>query len=238
VRIVVWNCRMGFAKKRELLYNLLPDVAVIPECSRDAILSCKQDGYAVSWWGDNKNKGLGVLAAKPWRLKSGRRPTEKWIVPVKVSGPLNFLLVAVWASRVGEIKELNYIGQVFEAIRKHPRWFTNSSAVVMCGDFNSNTIFDHGRKLRNHSAVVKLLAEKNMVSAYHAFFKEDHGEETRPTHYFWYQKERCFHIDYIFAPRNWVSRITNLTVGTYRKWRPVSDHVPIIADFAKKLPTR
>src|SRR5712691_5667 len=98
------------------------------------------------------------------------------------------------------------------------------------GDFNSNATFDHGRKLRNHSAVVKLLAGKRIVSAYHAFFKEEHGEEIRATHYFWHQKERRFHIDYIFVPSTWASRITNLTVGTYRKWRPVSDHVPIIAD--------
>ena len=107
----------------------------------------------------------------------------------------------------------------------------------MCGDFNSNATFDHARKVRNHSAVVKRLADKNMVSAYHAFFKEEQGAETKKTHFWLYKKERRFHIDYIFVPSDWASRITNLKVGTYRKWRPVSDHVPIIADFAQ-LPTQ
>src|SRR5208282_5112801 len=214
---------MGLTKKRELLYELRPDVAVVPECSRDALRTCEQEGYSTCWVGDNKNKGLGVLAAKPWLLEIEKRPTEKWIAPVKVSGPTNFLLLAVWATRVGEIKELNYIGQVFEAIRKHPKWFSRSRPVVMCGDFNSNATFDHARKLRNHSAVVKLLADKNMVSAYHAFFKEEQGEETKKTHFWQYKKEHRFHIDYIFVPSHWASRITNLQVGTYRKWRPVSD---------------
>jgi exonuclease III len=229
---------MGFAKKRELLYLLRPDVAVVPECSRDAMGICEQEGYSTCWVGDNKNKGLGVLAARPWRLEKVKRPTQKWIVPVRVTGPTNFLLLGVWATRVGEVKELNYIGQIFEAIRKHPRWFTGERPVVICGDFNSNATFDHARKLRNHSAVVKQLAEKGVVSAYHTFFKKEHGQEAHPTHYFWHQKERCFHIDYIFVPREWASCLTNVTVGTYREWRPVSDHVPIVADFAKHLPTR
>ena len=90
---------MGFAKKRELLYNLRPDVAVVPECSRDALRTCEQEGYSTCWWGDNENKGLGVLAANPWHLEVEKRPSEKWIAPVKISGPMNFLLLAGWARR-------------------------------------------------------------------------------------------------------------------------------------------
>ena len=36
---------MGFGKKREVLYALKPDVAVIPECSQDAAKVCSDDGY-------------------------------------------------------------------------------------------------------------------------------------------------------------------------------------------------
>ncbi len=222
---------MGFAKKRALLYALRPDIAVIPECSRDAVLDCKNDGYDACWWGDNKNKGLGVLAAKPWTLRAGRRPTQKWIAPVHVQGPMDFFLLAVWAGQVGSDRKKNYIGQVFEAVVRHPKWFCNQP-VVICGDFNSNTIWDHSRKRRNHSAVVELLARRGIVSAYHAFFSEDQGKETRPTHYFLYQKQRCFHIDYIFVPRDWSRRVENFEVGAYGTWRPASDHVPLLVDIA------
>ena len=71
---------MALAKKRELLYQLRPDIAVIPECSRDSMLACKQDGFDTCWWGENKHKGLGVLVAKPWFLEnflSARRPDSK-----------------------------------------------------------------------------------------------------------------------------------------------------------------
>ena len=74
MRIVAWNCRMGFARKRNLLYQLRPDIAVISECSRDSMLACQDDGFDSCWWGENKNKGLGVLARKPWALDPVGRP--------------------------------------------------------------------------------------------------------------------------------------------------------------------
>ena len=127
MRIAVWNCRMGFARKRELLYKLDPDIAVISECSGDSMAVCKQDGFDSCWWGENKNKGLGVLARRPWTLESvvkmGLLPRQKWIAPVRVQGPLEFLLLAVWAGRVGAAKEMNYVGQIHEAVVKHPSWF-------------------------------------------------------------------------------------------------------------------
>jgi Endonuclease/Exonuclease/phosphatase family len=219
---------MGFAKKRHLLYQLGPDIAVIPECSRDSMLLCKDNAFETCWWGENKNKGLGVLAAKPWRLEQARAPTQKWIAPVRVHGPVKFLLLAVWAGQVGTARESNYVGQTYEAIIRHPHWFAETPTVI-CGDFNSNSSLDEGRKKRKHSSVVKMLADRGMGSAYHAFFAEDHGQETRPTHYFYYRRERPFHIDYIFVPRTW--RIERFDVGSYDEWRPASDHVPLWADI-------
>jgi hypothetical protein len=60
MRIVVWNCRMGFGKKRDILYALKPDISVIPECSQDAVNLCAGDGYSGCWWGDKKHKGLAL----------------------------------------------------------------------------------------------------------------------------------------------------------------------------------
>jgi exodeoxyribonuclease III len=223
---------MGFSKKREILYALKPDIAVISECSDDAAKLCLGDGYSAQWWGDKKHKGLAVIAAKPWTLELGKPPTHRWVASVKVKGDLQFLLVAVWACPAGQVKELNYIGQVFEAIKRNKPWFSDELPTVMCGDFNSNAIFDHGRKTRNHTAVVTMLQQKNIVSAYHAFFSEEHGKETRPTYYFWHRKSRPFHIDYVFLPHKWIPWIKSVDVGKYRQWRAVSDHVPLIVDFS------
>jgi exonuclease III len=226
---------MALAKKRQLLYALRPDLAVIPECSRDSMLACKADGFDTCWWGENKYKGLGVLAAKPNVLEhcgTGRAPRQKWIAPVWVRGPRDFLLLSVWACPVGGVREHNYVGQIFDAIVRHPRWFDESIPTVICGDFNSNTIFDFGRKKKTHSSVVHLLAERGLASAYHEFFAESHGAESRPTYYFWHRKERSFHIDYIFVPRNWITNMTGFEVGAYQQWRPASDHMPLVVEIA------
>jgi len=131
-----------------------------------------------------------------------------------------------------DIRELNYIGQVFEAIRRHRRWFSDKLPTVVCGDFNSNAIFDHGRKARHNTAVVAMLKERNLSSAYHTFFSEQHGEETRPTYYFWHRRARPFHLDYVFLPDKWIPAVKNVAVGTYEEWRPVSVHMPLVVDLS------
>jgi len=174
-----------------------------------------------------------VVAAPGWTLEAGRRPTQKWIAPVRVHGPMSFLLLAVWACPVGGSREKNYVGQTFESVTRHRGWFADAQPVVMCGDFNSNAIWDHRRKIRNHSAVVKLLRERKLFSEYHAFFSEEHGKETKSTYYFWHTKDRCFHIDYIFVPDSWASQLKDVTIGRYEDWRATSDHVPVVVDVAE-----
>jgi endonuclease/exonuclease/phosphatase family metal-dependent hydrolase len=234
MRIVVWNCRMALVKKRDLLYGLGADIAVIPECSSEAMRICRQDGFETCWWGQNRHKGLGVMVRKPWRLEHQRRScSQRWIASVRVGGPQTFRLLPVWACPVGGVREKNYVGQIYEAIVRHPHWFAAGCPTVIGGDFNSNTIFDPGRKQRTHSRVVRLLAARGLQSAYHEYFQEMQGRESRPTYYFWHRPERCFHLDYIFLPDAWVQKVTAVTVGTYREWRAASDHMPILVDIAE-----
>jgi exonuclease III len=223
---------MGLGKKRELLYALKPDLAVVPECSRDAMRVCQEDGFETCWWGKNRNKGLGVLARKPWKLQPGPEPRQKWIASAWVRAPQDFLLIAVWACPVGTVREFNYVGQTYEALVRHPGWFGRGGPVVLCGDFNSNTSLDSGRRIRKHSAIVDRLCRKGVVSAYHTFFSENHGAETQPTYYFWHRQERQFHLDYIFLPGSWMERVTDVKVGAFKAWKGASDHMPVWVDLA------
>jgi hypothetical protein len=141
---------------------------------------CQGDGFQTCWWGSHRNKGLGVVARKPWALEPGRSPRQKWIAPVRVRGPQDFLLIAVWACPVGTVREMNYVGQTYEALMRHRNWFSGGCPVVG-GDLNSNSSLDAGRRIRKHRTVVELLGQRGIVSAYHFYFRGEHGAETRPT---------------------------------------------------------
>jgi hypothetical protein len=230
MKILVWNCKMGFSEKRRFVRHLCPDIAVIPECSKGSIEASVGDEFDGLWFGENPNKGLGVLVAKPWRILDFREPNNKWVVPLWIGGPIDFLLLAVWTGRVKGSDKKSYIGQACEAVECNPEWF-NGTPVVMCGDFNSNAIWDEN-KTKNHSWLVRFLGERQIVSAYHSFFSENHGEEKRATHYFYHRRNRGFHIDYVFLPEAWAKQIERVEVGEHEEWAKVSDHVPLIVDVA------
>lgn len=221
---------MALTRKRQFLLGLAPDVAVIPECSSSSIREFSDAGFDARWFGNNTKKGLGVLVSPPWRIVRIGEPRNKWVVPIWVTGPSDFLLLAVWTTKVGPILKKNYIGQLYEAIRTNPEWFEVES-VVFCGDFNSNTIWDAKRSVGNHSDVVYRLNNYGIVSAYHQFFSEEQGKESRPTHFLYHQEKRGFHIDYVFLPEEWSRRMKLVTVGEYAEWAKLSDHVPVVVEL-------
>ena len=104
---------------------------------------------------------------------------------------------------------------------------------VIVGDFNSNKIWDYKRRSNlSHSALVQNLASMGLVSAYHRFFGEDQGAESRPTIYLLKKRERPYHIDYCFIPEPWVPSMTSVEVGRYETWIAASDHCPLVVDIA------
>ena len=144
---------MALSRKRQHLYDLRPDIAVIPECSKACLKLCMKDGFEGRWFGDNPRKGLGVLVAKPLHIRRAQKPRSRWVVPMTISGgPRDFLLIAVWTMPVTSFKRRgrkidrarSYIGQLYEAVVNNPQWFAGKQSIV-CGDFNSNKFWDHTR---------------------------------------------------------------------------------------------
>ncbi len=229
MRIVTWNCQMGLDKKVDALLSLNPDVAVVPECSEKSAIALRQRGFNTLWFGCNPHKGLGVFCRKDWEIQTLAPPDHKWIVAIGVAAPTPFTLIAIWACRVGSKNADNYVGQIYNALTSHPEWF-NGSPVVLAGDLNSNTIWDSRHKVINHSTVVKMLADRGLVSVYHHHFGETHGEESRPTIYFRHHEDKPYHIDYIFIPREWASRLKMVEVGRFEAWSKLSDHCPVVVE--------
>jgi exodeoxyribonuclease III len=236
MRLITWNCAGAFRKKAAQVAAFNPDLVVIQECERLEKLLFPPEFQPVSraWFGDTGAvKGVGVFGFANLRIELAAdvyNPGIRYCVPLRVSGSWNFHLVAIWAMPQVQPRGSSYIGQVCRALEAY-RTFIGEQDTLLTGDFNSNRVFDRPRRACNHSSVVEQLAQNGIVSLYHEYFHEDHGQESQPTFYLTKKLTRPFHLDYCFAPRNWSQRVTHLSVGDFSIWRPWSDHCPMFIEM-------
>jgi exodeoxyribonuclease-3 len=227
MRLVTWNCSKGaYSKKVPQLDRFVADVAVIQECAKPEV-----ESERCLWFGDNSKQGIAVLARAPYRVLPLPviDAVPKFVIPIAVSGPVNFTLFAVWSKKN---KRYPYIQAVVKAVEMYREVFAGSPCVLM-GDFNSNIIWDdeHPTEL-NHSALIRNMDSLGLASAYHGFFQEIPGSETLPTYYHLWNMGAPFHIDYCFMPSAWAKRLGQVEVGCYEEWKGLSDHRPMLVDVA------
>ncbi|MDE0256648.1 MAG: hypothetical protein OYG32_17785 [Rhodospirillaceae bacterium] len=244
MRIVAWNCAKAFHNKIDRLLTLQPDVAVISECAAPEVLDrkCRLPEFSAPpiWHGDHPNWGVGVFFFNGW---AGRRHQQfdhnlKLLLPVEVTKPRCFNLLAVWAFTYGLRKAQR--GPLNEGAEFYRQFLTKEDA-VLAGDLNHNVIWDKDGWAGNFRASLNTLDDYCLVSAYHAAKSEAQGKETTPTIY-WKKRRKdgdTYHIDYIFVPCTWTKRTFNLQIGRYDDWvapgtgmngKGLSDHVPVILD--------
>jgi exodeoxyribonuclease III len=159
MKIITWNCNMAFRKKAELMLAFGPDILVIQEC--ECIEKLKFDTNTqkpsdILWFGNNRHKGMAVLAFGDIKLTvlDVHNSDLQMIVPVSVTGGgFDFNLFAVWANNPND-PDGQYVEQVWKAIHHYDSLLL-SKRTMLAGDFNSNTIWDRKRRAGNHSNVVK-----------------------------------------------------------------------------------
>lgn len=234
MKILTWNCSMRFRDKIDHVLPMEADILVIPECESPEKWKGKNKEKGIQqfiWDGENPNKGLGIFNMNDdfqIRVHPSYNKLFGYIVPLEVSGQETFILLAVW-SQLAKTKYESYIGQIFHAINYYEELLPKPCFIV--GDWNSNKVFDYIKRVGNHTTVVNLLQAAEIDSGYHFFFNEEHGMETKPTHYFWRKQERPFHLDYIFASRTFLNRMKHFEVGSFEEWIKLSDHMPVMAEF-------
>jgi exonuclease III len=232
MRMIVWNCQGGFKSKKKFsdLQKENPDIAIVPECLKADALGMKALGFEVEWVGDPGIKGLAVFAAKGWQLECMAMSTAKWILPMKVTGPENFTLLAVWSCPDAG-STTSYVSMLHDELRlREKEWFAEQP-VVVAGDFNSNPKLDRKGVTPNHGSIVSLLGERGLASAYHLRHEPNHGEEEQKTFYMGRKKDKPYHIDFIFLPCDWESRITSIEALPHSAWGNRSDHCPLVLDL-------
>ncbi len=227
---------MAFRKKAEHILPYSPDIVIVPECEHYNKIQFPAHFLQPTdcvWFGKNQHKGLAVFSFSHLRLNVLDVYNEAFrnIIPIAVTGgKANFNLFAVWANNPKD-PDGPYITQVLKAITCYEALLTEKTTILM-GDFNSNTIWDYKkRKLGNHSNMVAFLETKNIVSAYHFYYNQEQGKETRPTLFMYRHQDKPYHIDYCFISADLRDKLALVEVGEYKKWAQYSDHAPLIVDF-------
>jgi len=239
MKIITWNCNMAFRIKADIILTHKPDILIIPECEHPDKLLFKSDTPKPNdtlWFGQNKNKGLGVFSYCDLRFKvlDVHNDSFKMVIPIAVFGEhFDFTLFAIWANNPKD-PDGQYITQVWKAIHHYDTAIT-SKQTILIGDFNSNTICARPKREGNHSTVVKRLETKGIYSVYHKHFNQTQGNEQHPTLYMYRHKDKPYHIDYCFASADMLEHLKSVEVGDYDFWIKYSDHVPVIVTFDTAL---
>jgi endonuclease/exonuclease/phosphatase family metal-dependent hydrolase len=223
MRIVSWNCNMGFEKKQDALLRFEPDIVVLQECSVQAVE--RSSAPFKHWVGSNKHKGLAVLGFAGHKYELDRSYTEEWpwFLPVRVDDvPLH--LLGLWACVKDQ--RLRYVRVMHHAIEHYAEFLTRPQVIVI-GDFNSNSRWDARYRERSHSRLVEKLGKLGLVSAYHALRGEEQGQEVTPTQFMYRDLTKSYHLDYAFVSQD-LSRSCDLMVGSPSEWLSKSDHMPLI----------
>jgi len=233
---------MALHRKFSALMRLRPDIAIICECAEPQRLQAlgllAELGVEPVWIGSNPNKGLAVFAYNGYaaRLSEPFYPSLRYIAPIRISGPSQCNLLAVWAQNASAgVLRKHQLGPLRRALRKYAGFLSERTSIV-AGDFNNNVFWHRPGSRLNHGKAVAHLAKLGLVSAYHEVHGEEQGREQVPTLY-WRDRTKngpTYHIDYVFLPSAMLSQVRELAVGSYEEWcgSGLSDHVPIVLDVS------
>jgi len=231
MEIVGWNSHQKFREKIKLFPPDSIDVLIVQECenTETAAKAYESAGWKHVWMGDNIHKGLGIfvpISREIEKLDWGISDC-KYFLPVQISRSV--VMVGVWA-KGGKSNSVRYAGQINRFLDQHIGEVELNSAFII-GDFNSNSIWDKRHKTANHTQNNKRLNSIGLQSLYHVVQSAQNGLEEHPTFYLSYDKEKPYHIDYVYLPDSIVAK-SRIEIGMPNKWLKYSDHMPLFITAA------
>jgi len=234
MRLISWNCGRGYRKKINKILELNPDIAVIQECENLEKLRsfCKDKIPLKSFWFSehDQNKGIGIFFYGGYEILSIEHYSNiEFVIPMKIRNKFEFYLFAIWAmSPIGKDKGRSYTYQIEKAVKKYENILKNNLAILI-GDFNTPHIEEPVEK--SGFMVVEGFKGMEIFSAYHEYFKKGYGEHDQHTFYQHKNAEFKHMLDYCFASKSIIEKVSKVEIGKYGNWIEFSDHCPLIVDI-------
>ena len=234
MRIISWNCQGGYRKKIDNILELKPDLVVIQECENLERLRvfCKEKIPLKSFWfgGFYPHRGVGVFFYEDYQILSMENNISiEFIVPMKIMNNFEFYLFAIWAmAPLGEDKGKTYPYQIEKAVKKYKNILKNNLSILI-GDYNTPNIEKPVEK--TGFMVIEEFKKLEIFSAYHEYFEKDYGKHNQYTFYQHKNTEFKHMLDYCFASRSIIEKISKVEIGKYEDWIKYSDHCPLIVEI-------
>ena len=257
IRLMTWNVHGHLSEAvTAAIAAAKPDLLVLTECpppSHEQAIAMGMDPTFRSWRGQGR-RGVSVMATNkillgisleqatvPDGFAAGPDSPAKesvlpWLEAVDVTLPdsTKFALIAAWPSNRERFRPLT-------AALQSERWkeWIAGRKLIVAGDFNNHWRWDTkagAADQRSHASTDALLAEHGSVSAFHrshGVAKGDLAAEP-PTMWTAYDAAKGFHIDYVYAPEEWIATDpAEVRIGTHADHaaRRLSDHAPVIVDL-------
>jgi endonuclease/exonuclease/phosphatase family metal-dependent hydrolase len=214
---------MKFKSDFSVLKNFYADILFIQECEK--VPRNHFPGFDFHWIGQNEKKGLGVLTKGDSKFPQDIYSSKfVYFLPVVFQ---ETLILGTWSFN-GRAKKFDegLSGYFLEVLEHYGDWIKSSKQVVIAGDFNNGPQWDVAGHPNNFADINIALNNLGLKSAYHSYFSEEHGQETRQTHFHQRNPDKPFHIDYIYSN---FKKVDSVEVGKFLEWSHLSDHVPMTA---------
>lgn len=211
---------------------LRPDVLVVQEVEKlEGELFLDGDRQPTYLWRTpvgESIRGLAVLSYSGVELRPAfdeAHPTHGFYRFEARWRDLEFHVAGVWTFKSAG-RGSSY-RQAQEGVEKHADWLVQKPSIIL-GDFNTNACYGDGGVWQS---LWERLEPLGFVSAYHHFFDQPFGAESRPTYFHRGHEAEPWHVDYCFIPAAWKSSLRHVEVGDFASCKGVSDHRPIVVDL-------
>ena len=242
MRIVSYNFLRAGSPKRcghwsRLIRNLRPDLVLAQECRPPESSPGERFRYgqddAFRWQSaGTRGWGSGLLARSASLVPIAIPDYDGWVVGGEIRN-------SAWSERPlmvfsvhGPVGQRGYIATMHH-ILDHVALLRGGADLVLGGDFNVAVGYRQPRErvkfLRGERALLdRLTNEFDLLSCWQAANPDRPLAQTLR----WMGNPRApYHCDGVFVPRTWLPRLESCRVVRGSRWRQLSDHNPVVADF-------
>jgi endonuclease/exonuclease/phosphatase family metal-dependent hydrolase len=243
LRIVAYNFLSGGSPARtghwsRIHSRLLPDIVLAQECrlpqhsTAERLRSADED--TLVWAPAAERRWGSAILLRGHRATPVRVPGfAGWVAGAEIPGPawsagrpLRVFSIHCPAGARGYIRTMHAILDRIARLRA-------GADLILGGDFN--VVVGHrqpGERIRmspgERTVLDRLASEFDLVSCWQA---ANPGRPLAQTLRWSGNRVAPYHCDGIFAPSAWSARLTSCRVVTGSRWRRLSDHNPVVAEF-------